>query len=91
MLEKNMLITVFLQFQAWQNAKRLKMHLKTFEHLVVKAAIKGTKFDNLSFFLDGSRQNEGQRFVFSPEINLQGLLQFEKKVPDAFLCGKSKL
>merc|ERR1712080_199995 len=73
--------------KAWQNGKRLKMELKTYEHVMVKGALKGTKWENLLFFLDGSighpcmgapssRKNV-QRIAFCSEFLPKNLLQLE--------------
>ena len=64
------------------------MELETYEHVMVKAGFTGTKWENLLFFLDGTNKQAGQRFVFCPEILPKNLLQFEKKVPEAYLMGK---
>jgi len=73
--------------KAWQHARRLKMELETYEHVMVKAGFTGTKWENLLFFLDGTNKEAGQRFVFCPEILPKNLLQFEKKVPEAYLMA----
>ena len=73
--------------KAWQNARRLQMDLETYEPVMVKGALDGTRWENLLFFLKGTNPKDGQRFVFSPEILPKSLLQFEKKVPEAYLMG----
>ena len=56
--------------------------------------ILGTKWENLIFFLDGANKDRaggtkevGQRFTFGREIDAKSLLQFEKKVPEAYLIA----
>ena len=72
------------------------MTLETYEHIMVKDGFTGTKWENLLFFLAGTsksdrlivRKDGGQRFTFCSEILPKNLLQFEKKVPEAFLMGE---
>lgn len=73
--------------KAWQNARRLQMNLETYEPVMVKGALDGTRWENLLFFLKGTNPKDGQRFAFCPEILPKSLLQFEKKVPEAYLMG----
>lgn len=73
--------------KAWQNARRLQMNLETYEPVMVKGALDGTRWENLLFFLKGTNPKDGQRFVFCPEILPKSLLQFEKKVPEAYLMA----
>ena len=61
------------------------MELKNFEHIVVRGAFQGTKWENLLFFLEGSLW--GQKIVFCPEMKPEKLMQLEKKVPEAFLMA----
>ena len=63
------------------------MNLETYEPVMVKGALDGTRWENLLFFLKGTNPKEGLRFVFCPEILPKSLLQFEKKVPEAYLMG----
>lgn len=73
--------------KAWQNARRLKMDLKTYEPVMVKGALKDSPWENLTFFLGGTFARDGLRLVFSPSVNADALFQFEKKVTEAFLMA----
>ena len=77
--------------QAWQNGRRLKMELKTYEHKMVRGGLTGTVWENLTFFLSGCKEhgpNSGLQMTFCKEVLADNLLKYEKKVPEAFLIGK---
>lgn len=76
--------------KAWQNGRRLKMELKTYEHKMVKGGLEGTVWENLTFFLSGCNDyghNSGLRMTFCKDVLADKLLQYEKKVPEAFLIA----
>lgn len=73
--------------KAWQTARKLKCQLETYEPVMVSTALKNTPWENLMFFLKGTNANDGQRFLFSADIDAANFLQFEKKIAGAYLMA----
>ena len=58
---------------------------------MVKGGLEGTVWENLTFFLSGCNDyghNSGLRMTFCKDVLADKLLQYEKKVPEAFLIGR---
>ena len=74
------------------------MELKIYEKIIVETALKGSKWENMKFFLEGSIQKERYRnlwngyqcVVFNPIIDANAFLKLEKKSSEAYFMGKQK-
>lgn len=79
----------------WQQSRKLGMELKIYEKIIVETALKGSKWENMKFFLEGSIQKERYRnlwngyqcVVFIPKIDASALLKLEKKSSEAFFMA----
>ena len=75
------------------------MELKIYEKIIVETALKGSKWENMKFFLEGSIQKERYRnlwngyqcVVFNPIIDANAFLKLEKKSSEAYFMGKQEL
>jgi len=73
---------------AWQNARRAGMELEHYHYRVGAAGLKGTQWENcLHFWFKFPGDSNLQPIVFSPELNADKLLKFERKVPEFTLLG----
>jgi len=73
---------------AWQNARRAGMELSKYHYRVGMAGLKGTKWENcLQFWFKFSGDMNLQPIVFSPTLNPDLLLKYERKIPEFTLLG----
>jgi len=72
----------------WQNARRAGMELTQYHYRIGHAGLTGTQWQNcLHFWFSFSGPMNFQPIVFSPEMNPDKLLKFERKAPEMFLLG----
>ncbi len=72
--------------RAWQAARRAGMELCEYEYVMGRAALMGTKWDNLMHFFD-TCANGTQHLCFSKEVKVKKLLDLDKKMPEYLLLG----
>eukprot|EP00088_Acartia_fossae_P032513 TRINITY_DN33280_c0_g1_i1.p1 TRINITY_DN33280_c0_g1~~TRINITY_DN33280_c0_g1_i1.p1 ORF type:complete len:262 (+),score=9.97 TRINITY_DN33280_c0_g1_i1:51-836(+) len=73
---------------AWQNGRRIGMELKEYHHRVGKAGLRGTQWENcLHFWFQFPGEMNLQPILFSPNLQPDKLLKYEKKVPEFHLLG----
>ena len=74
------------QRRAWQTARRAGMELCSYEPVMGYAALRGTKWENLTHFFDTCTV-ANQYSVFGKEVNVGKLLDLYKKTPEIVLLG----
>jgi len=73
---------------AWQNGQRIGMDLKEYHYRVGKVGLRGTKWENcLHFWFKFHGEMNHQHILFSPELEPEKLLKYERKVPEFHLLG----
>lgn len=73
---------------AWQNGRRVGMELKEYQYRVGKAGLRGTQWENcLHFWFKFPGEMNLQQILFSPTLEPDKLLKFERKVPEFTLLG----
>jgi ribosomal protein L10 len=81
-------IEKFKRHQAWQNARRAGMELTHYHYRIGVAGLTGTKWENcLHFWFKFQGDMNLQPIVFSPDLNAEKLLKYERKVPEFTLLG----
>jgi len=73
---------------AWQNGRRIGMELKEYHHRVGKAGLRGTPWENcLHFWFKFPGEMNLQPILFSPTLEPDKLLKYERKVPEFSLLA----
>lgn len=73
---------------AWQNGRRVGMELKDYHYRVGKAGLLGTRWENcLHFWFQFPGEMNMQPILFSPNLDPEKILKYERKVPEFVLLG----
>ena len=74
--------------QAWQNARRQGFEMRNYNIRVARAALQGTKWEELLHFWDTNVVKWDGYVVFGEQPNVAKMLALDKKIPEMFLMGK---